>query len=53
MDKSTGWVVGRIAGAPVLLKPSALVMVGVLTLLFVPTVRTVSQPSPSILASTR
>jgi len=42
VDKSTGWVVGRIAGAPVLLKPSALVMVGVLTLLFVPTVRTVS-----------
>lgn len=42
MEKSSGWVVGRIAGAPVLLKPSALLMVGVLTLLFVPTVRTVS-----------
>lgn len=42
MEKRRGWVVGRIAGAPVLLKPSALLMVGVLTLLFVPTVRTVS-----------
>ena len=34
MDKRRGWVVGRVAGAPVVLQPSALVMVGLLTVLF-------------------
>ena len=42
MDKRSGWVVGRVAGAPVVLQPSALVMVGLLTVLFLPTVRALS-----------
>ncbi|MBI9114952.1 site-2 protease family protein [Sanguibacter suaedae] len=42
MDKRAGWVVGRAAGAPVVLQPSALIMVALLTVLFVPTVRTLA-----------
>ncbi|WP_169925348.1 site-2 protease family protein [Sanguibacter antarcticus] len=42
MDKRTRWVVGRVAGAPVVLQPSALVMVAVLTVLFLPTVRSMA-----------
>ncbi|WP_245701228.1 site-2 protease family protein [Sanguibacter gelidistatuariae] len=42
MDRRQGWVIGRIAGAPVKLQPSALIMVVVLTILFVPTVRSMN-----------
>jgi len=35
----SGWVLGRIAGAPVILAPSWLVVAALLTWLFVPTVQ--------------
>ncbi|NMR20725.1 site-2 protease family protein [Cellulomonas fimi] len=38
-EGTQGWVIGRAAGAPVILSPSWLVAAAVLTLLFVPTVR--------------
>ncbi len=37
--RSSGWVIGRVAGAPIILAPSWLLAAVVLTLLFAPTVR--------------
>lgn len=42
MDGRRGWVIGRVAGAPVVVQPSVLVMVALLTVAFVPTVRLVA-----------
>ena len=38
-DGTSGWVIGRAAGAPVILAPSWLLAAVVLTIIFVPTVR--------------
>lgn len=38
-DRTSGWVIGRAAGAPVILAPSWLVAAAVLTVLFAPTVQ--------------
>lgn len=42
MDKRSGWVVGRVAGAPVVVRPSVFVMIALLTVLFLPTVQTMA-----------
>ncbi|MBO0900191.1 peptidase M50 [Cellulomonas sp. zg-ZUI22] len=39
-DRRSGWVIGRVAGAPVVLAPSWLLAAVVLTLVFTPSVRT-------------
>ena len=41
-DGTSGWVIGRAAGAPVILAPSWLLAAAVLTILFAPTVRTLA-----------
>ncbi|MBU5424135.1 peptidase M50 [Cellulomonas hominis] len=38
-NRTRGWVVGRVAGAPVILTPSSLLMVALIALVFAPTVR--------------
>ena len=41
-DGTSGWVIGRAAGAPVILAPSWLVAAALLTVLFAPTVRSLA-----------
>lgn len=41
-DRTAGWVIGRAAGAPVILAPSWLLAAAVLTVLFAPTVQTLA-----------